>query len=464
MMRRPPRPEVVANRDPARLPGAVRRAARLLAVALCLAAPLAAQVPSDSVLARQQRQLDSLLATVRALQLRIDSLARARGGDTAAATPAGDLDAIRAAAAAASGAAGDTTDRLIGRNTGGRNLNAFNPEISVTGDLRSALVRPGPQDRTFDLRETELSFQSALDPFSVTKIFMGVGENDISLEEAYVYWTGLPGHFRVDVGKFRQQVGELNRWHTHALPEGEYPLVLQRFLGEDGLAQTGLSLYWPLPVSGRFGTFEATGQLTRGTNEALFGRFGGRPSVLGQLSGFWQFSRSTYGQLSVSALYGTGSDSTTIPPPPCASPGCTLGSPVTVEQRIETALRAVAARFTWRPPNAALRREVTVRGEVFQLHRLVDGLGPTRLGWYVDAQTKLGGRWTAAVRYDRVASPDPAVTGSAWAVTPSLTYWQSEFVFLRAQWIHHRDFFDATTDRVGLQIVWSMGPHKHELF
>jgi hypothetical protein len=49
-------------------------------------------------------------------------------------------------------------------------------------------------------------------------------------------------------------------------------------------------------------------------------------------------------------------------------------------------------------------------------------------------------------------------------VSPSLTFWQSEFVFLRAQWTHHRDLLDASTDRIGLQVVWAMGPHKHELF
>ena len=44
------------------------------------------------------------------------------------------------------------------------------------------------------------------------------------------YWTGLPGRIRADIGLFRQQFGELNRWHLHALPETEYPLVLRSFL------------------------------------------------------------------------------------------------------------------------------------------------------------------------------------------------------------------------------------------
>ncbi len=441
-----------------------RHALAALALLTLLAVPLRAQVPADSALRRQQRTLDSLAEAVRALQARLDSLARARGGDTTAAAAGGDLDAIRAAAAAASGAAGDTTDRAIGRNTGGKNQNAFNPEISVTSDVRVNWLRPGPQTESFAPKEFEIGFQSALDPFSATKVITSVDENGISVEEGYVYWTSLPGHFRLDLGKFRQQVGELNRWHLHALPEGEYPLVLQRYLGEDGLAQTGVSVYWPLPFSGSFGTFEFTGQVTKGSDQTLFGRYADRPSALGQLSGFWQFSRSTFGQLSVTGLAGDGADSVLVPPPPCNSPGCTNPAARMEGQRIQTRLGALAWRFTWRPPNEALRREVTVRGELFALQRVVDGVGPTRYGWYVDAQTKLGLRWTAAVRYDRVASPDPAVTGSEWAVTPTLTFWQSEFVFLRLQWTHHRDLLDTTTDRVGLQVVWAMGPHKHELF
>jgi hypothetical protein len=444
--------------------GAARRAARVLAVAACLASPLAAQVPADSAQRRQQRTLDSLLASVRALQARLDSLARARVADTAAAAPGGDLDAIRAAAAAASGAAADTSDRAIGRNTGGKNQNAFNPEISATADVRATLVRPGPQTETFAPREVEIGFQSALDPFSVTKIITSVDTSGISIEEAYVFWSGLPGHFRLDVGKFRQQVGELNRWHLHALPEGEYPLVLQRFLGEEGLAQTGVSLYWPLPISAPLGTFELTAQVTRGTDQTLFGRYGGLPTYSAQLSGFWQFSRSTFGQLSLTGLAGDGADSVLVPPPPCNAPGCTDPAATMERQRIQSRLGALAWRFSWRPPNAALRREVTVRGEVFALQRVVDGVGPTRYGWYADAQTKLGARWTAAVRFDRVGSTDPAVPGHEWAVTPTLTFWQSEFVFLRAQWTHHRDVLAATTDRFGVQVVWSIGPHKHELF
>jgi len=389
--------------------------------------------PQDSVLRRQQRTIDSLVSALRAVQARVDSLARPQASDTS-----GGLDAIRAAAAAA--AAPDTASLgQIGSQAGGRSQNALNPEISVTGDVRAGLDNPGPQTRPFVPREIELGLQSALDPFSMAKVFASFSEDGVDIEEAYAYWTGLPGHFRVDVGKIRQQVGELNRWHLHALPEGEYPLVLQRYLGEEGLAATGVSLYAPLPFSGRAGTFEWYGQVTRGDNPTLFDA-GNRPALLSQLSGFWQFTRSTFAQLSVSGIYGTNPDSS-----------------------LSTVVGAVAARFSWRPPERAKYKEFTIRSEVFALRRRIAGAGPTRIGGYVDASWKLSSRLVAGVRGDWVEPPPPA-SGHEWQVVPTLQFWQSEFVYLRAQWTHHRDVLGADSDRFAVQVVWAMGPHKHELF
>jgi len=68
-----------------------------------------------------------------------------------------------------------------------------------------------PREDNVDFREVEFSFQSALDPYAKTKIFLSAGTEGVEVEEAYLYWTGLPGGFRIDLGRFRQQVGELNR-------------------------------------------------------------------------------------------------------------------------------------------------------------------------------------------------------------------------------------------------------------
>src|SRR5437667_1814847 len=286
-----------------------------------------------------QRQVDSLAAELRALRARLDSLraalARQPGAAPArAAKDSGAVDELAALRAAAAAAAG--TDTLRGRaDTSGqtrfvgreRNQAQLNPEISVTGDVRASVQRPGIERDNFDPREFEVGFQSALDPYSSTKIFVSLENGEVSVEEGYAYWTGLPGHIRFDIGKFRQQFGELNRWHLHAVPETEYPLALTTYLGADGLSGAGISLY---RAFGGLGTHELTVQATRSASDAeLFGG-AGRPTYLVHLLNFWQLSPSTYAQLGGTALYGTDPDSS-----------------------LRTQVGGPEFRLTWQPPAEA---------------------------------------------------------------------------------------------------------------
>src|SRR3989441_10792071 len=320
-----------------------RQLQSLLVALACLAVPATATAQRPTT---NQRQVDSLAAEIRVLRARLDSvlaiLTRLQARPAVAArdtSPPGgdDLAALRAAAAAATGR--DTMQRpeetvptqFVGRE---RNQAQLNPEISVTGDVRAYGTAPGVQRDNFDPREFEVGFQSALDPYSHTKIFVSLENGNVSVEEGYAYWTGLPGHIRFDIGKFRQQFGELNRWHLHAVPETEYPLAVTTYLGEDGLSGTGVSLY---RAFGGLGTHEVMAQVTRSASDAeLFGN-AGRPTYLVHLLNFWQLSRSTYAQLGGTALYGTDPDSS-----------------------LRTKVGGLEFRLTWRPPAEALYREWTL--------------------------------------------------------------------------------------------------------
>jgi hypothetical protein len=389
---------------------------------------------------------DSLAAGLAQINQRMERIVASRcGAAAAAAVPdngGDDLAALRAAAAEAAGkppeAAADTTGKkpteFVGRQ---RNASAMNPEISATGDIQFEF--PEGESPQVVPREFELAFQATLDPYSATKIFVSFEDGEVSIEEGYIYWTGLPAHLRVDVGVFREEVGDLNRWHLHALPESEYPLVYRSYLGPDGLNGVGLSLYTILPFSIAHGTHEAWLQGTSVSSDPLYGGQR-RPTLLGRFKNFWQLSRSTYVQLGFTGLGGAAS-------------GDTLASRVL----------GLDFRLTWRPPNAGTRQDLTLRAEGYQFHANELGVSTDRYGMYADINYKASRRWVLGLRYDYVQAPRGPYS-SVWGLTPTITWWQSEFVFLRLENDYRYDSVLGHQNLALLQVVWALGPHKHETY
>ena len=399
-----------------------------------------------------QQGADSLEQEVRLLKVRLDSLQqvleRLIGDRQDTVQVQDELAALRARAKIAAGRS-ETTSRaseegepsFVLRST---NLNRLNPEISVTGDVRFQATRPGPQENGVDIREFEFSFQSALDPYASTKIFVAFEGGEIDIEEGYVFWSGIPGGFRVDLGRIRQQIGELNRWHSHALPEAEYPLVIREYFGEEGLIGNGLSVYWIAPVSGPGeGTHELWAQPSLADNEVLFDG-GTRLSILGHLNNFWQLNSSTYFQLGGTVVYGKNPD-----------------------VDLKTSVFGADFRLTWRPPERAQYRSFTLRSEGYAVRKEYAGTGDTRYGGYVGAEYQLSRRLFAGARLDYV-QPLDGLDDAAWAIVPRLKWWQSEWVYLSAEWQRHSLPATAgareTSDRFVIQAVWAIGPHKHEIF
>jgi hypothetical protein len=427
--------------------------------------PTGAGVAVPDVPASQDSSLAALAVAVRRLADRLERTLATRcppgaavpgaavPGAAAAVTPTdsanGDLEALRAAAAEAAGAqpAGQAAPADTTRvppsgqvpTAGPRNANLLNPEISATGDFRLTVRDESPQRDNAVLREVELSVQSTLDPYSKTKIFLTFEDEEIGVEEGYIYYAGLPARIRADAGKFRQALGDLNRWHLHALPEDEYPLVYQRFLGEEGLSGIGVSLYTPLPFSLAGGTHEVWLQGTLSESEPLYA--GGRqPTVLGRLQNFWQLSRSSYAQVGFTATGGNNS-----------------------EADLTSRLLGLDFRFTYRPPNAGTRRDITFRAEGYRLHSTELGESTNRYGTFLDLNARLSRRWIVGARYDWVEAPR-GPDDTEWRITPTLTWWQSEFVYLRLQGEHRNSDLAGTQNLLTLQAVWAMGPHKHETY
>ena len=427
----------------------MRRSLTFVTVLLAIASPALAQertVPPDSV----QAEIRRLRARLDSLERVVAELSRERKDTTAAA------DELAALRAAAQEAAGENVDTARTGETRTRALSILNPEISATGDVVGSYLAPAGGERGFRAtpREFEFSFQSALDPYTYTKIFATYEEElpiagleeegdtthahgGFEIEEGYLYWVGLPGALGVKVGKFRQEIGLYNRWHTHALQEIDRPLAAVTFLGHDGLIQTGLSLTSPALSIGP-STQNLFLEVTQGTNDALF-EHGDDLSFLGRFQSFWDVSPSAYVQLGATGVAGSNGD---------------VG--------LDTRLLALDFTFHWAPRSRAMYRSFELKSEWFFARQERDGVRATGNGGYGQANLRLDRRWVLGTRVDYVEGYDGAVP--TLQVVPSISWWQSEWVRLRLQYHLVKPRGIGASHTVMLQFVWAMGPHKHETY
>ena len=85
-------------------------------------------------------------------------------------------------------------------------------------------------------------------------------------------------------------------------------------------------------------------------------------------------------------------------------------------------------------------------------------------GFWSMAELRLSPSWLVGARLDRTENPgEPDV--SQWLVSPTLTWWQSEFVRVRAEYDFLSGFEDeARSGMFVLQVTFALGPHKHETY
>ncbi len=420
---------------------------------LVLALALGASITLPTPLAAQQAKVDSLEARIRELEARLDSLLASLGAeraDTAARAAAAELEALRAAAQAAASKQPEADTAAKSRT---RNLNMLNPEISVTGDVLGTYTAPAGAGNVASAipREFEFSFQAALDPYTRTKIFVSHEEPieiaglappeegpSVEIEEGYVYWVGLPANIGLKAGVFRQQIGLYNRWHTHALLEIDRPLATTAFLGDDGLIQMGASLVLPSLTTGP-GTQTLTLEATRGNSETLFDG-GNKLSFLANFQSFWDLTRASYLQLGATGVYGENDD-----------------------ENLQTRLLGLDLSFRWRPPNAGLYRDFTLKAEWYFAEKDFGATDIDGNGGYAQANFRVNRRWILGTRFDFLNDFGDG-TPDVIQVVPTVTWWQSEWVRLRLQYNYVKPNGVDSSHTVMLQVTWAAGPHKHETY
>ncbi len=421
------------------------RGATLWLAALLLAAgPIAAQEPDQTpapgpapapTIEDLQRQVDELTYALQTVQQQLETL-RAQQERS-------ELDQLRQAAAAeaattaAPGAIDTTTDFVSGT----RMQPQLNPEISLTGDL---FFFAGDEVKNqFSIGGWELAIASYLDPYSrVAAVFGWSEEEGFQLEEGYVNWLNLPGRTSLTLGKKRQQFGVLNRWHPHALDQVYYPWVIEESFGEEGLIGTGLSVDWLMPKLWADSN-ELTVEITNGSNDVAFA--GGdwtKPAVLAFLKSYWDLTSDSYLEVDLTGLHGY------------ADP----------DGDRDHSFLAIDAVYNWYPAGRELYRDFTMRGMLVRSWLdLPDGGRRDAWGGYLYGQYKFSPHWVAGLRLDEVQ--DQRVAGHSYrGLSPYLTYWQSEYVRLRAEYSYLDDNTFGSDRRFTLQLTVAAGPHKHETY
>ena len=339
-----------------------------------------AENPELAELKRQmlemQRQMDEMkrkhASEINALKEQISKL----GQPVPAPEQAEAEDELARLREMAESAAGEKKEQKTPEETvykfGGLSLQQLNPEISVSGDFIGHYRHDSGTRRRTDaeIRGVELNFQSYLDPFSRLKATTHISDDGVDVEEVYFTHFTMLENATVDLGRFRQQFGVVNRWHEDALDQVQYPLALRNILGDGGLAQTGASLDLTLPNWGD--AYQGlTLQVTSTDNDRLFGGDTlGNPSMLFHYKNYRDLSRDTYLEFGLSGLFGWNDEWAVQ-----RIPG---GMPETGHDSLGTRVFGADVSFLWEPADRALYRNVEWRSELYLLNR--DILAPDNSG------------------------------------------------------------------------------------
>ena len=361
------------------------------------------------------------------------------------------------------------------------------PDFSAVGDLVGDLSpkRSTQSDNSrFGVREVELAVQSVVDPYFRGDIFLGINDAEkISIEQAFLTTTALPNGLQAQIGRFLMPLGKQNTTHRHDLHTVEYPYVIQRFLSDDGLKGTGVTtslvmapfgFYQELIVGVVDHFIDTPDGLTvdKPVNRNLDGL-----GYSARLRNYFDLSQNANIELSASAMTGK-----------VAQP---LTASYTTADNVSAS--AVGARqsvigmdftYRWKPLQQGLYRSFILQTEVMrQLNErnptlpimsplfdpapgFVRGYaGPSRdyTGAYIFARWQLSQRLYVGGRYDNVQ--DPMAAGATLTAGSALLEWfPSEFSKLVASYERVNQGAGPGLDRLLLQAVFSVGPHKPHPF
>jgi hypothetical protein len=382
---------------------------------------------------------------------------------------------------------------------GGANApsNLFNPNISMilggtlqnlkqdTTQYRLQGFAPsggevGPGKRGFSLGESELTMAANIDPqFAGQLTFSLSGDNEVSVEEAFVQTRAMENGLNIKAGRFLSSIGYLNSQHAHTWDFVDAPLAYQAFLGGQ-YKPDGVQAKWLAPIDQflEIGVEAGSGSGFPGNDRNKNGA--GAVSVFAHIGD--DIGDAASYRAGVSYLH-TGAEQRAY-----EDQGLTNSFSGKTNMWIADAI------YKWAPNGNPTNTNFKLQGEYFRrketgtLDYAVDtaeaangSYRSTQSGWYLQSVYQFMPTWRAGLRYDRLSSGsqrigliDSGVLG--WASLPVLEaydpsrtsfmidYSPSEFSRLRLQLARDKSRPGVTDNQIFLQYIMSLGTHAAHSF
>lgn len=343
----------------------------------------------------------------------------------------------------------------------------LNPDLSVIGDMRYAYRNTAYQNlenaaaTAFTFEELEVGINGYLNPYARADFFIAMHgiTGPVELEEGYASIVrGIPVTLRA--GKYFVDFGKLNAEHLHLYSWIQFPQwILNNFNGEEngsalgfqvkrlqGVGDTALTLSingFSSAVMFDRETQEAPEESKHGAEEPT------RVGWSGRLSMFRELTQFQWMEIGVSGMWGVPN----------------------VERGLEARLANIDATYKWQP---SVYKGVKWRAEGVWTRRDVGVLLPDSsetvervdsYGAFSSLEIRFRQRWDFGGYYDyaqNVFIDD--IDSKAFGLWFGFNMVE-ETIRMSVVWRNESGYFiDGDANKITLQVLWSLGPHKPHIF
>ncbi len=348
---------------------------------------------------------------------------------------------------------------------------AENPSISAIGTIFSRF-NTVTEKPSFGLSDAELGFQSPIDPYARFDMLLhynsGLLENSyghnhddghehssgFDVEEALITLTSLPGRFQASFGRMRSRIGIVNVMHLHDFNFAEYPEIISRYWGEEGLSVDGTRVSWlaPLPfwaevvIEGKKQNSEEESDFATGGINVFF-PFGDEAGLT--LTGFGYFDKQN-GDNPMIEVHEHSEES--------VHDRYVELSELIGERNTEFNGYGAGFRYKWQPVENALYRHLIVQSEIMGKKLLYNAYK----GFYIFSEYKYARRWTFGGMVQRTEYPlfddDLLYKETSSGISAALSFFPSDFQRVRFQF--DRKKAELTNNIFSIQWTFIIGPHK----